>query len=74
MHGDIWKGTAAELASRGCIAVYPAQGWWKTRHALERYDQSARYALIVGIRAPEAAADLYTNVANKIGAPVIMET
>lgn len=74
LHGDIWKGTAAELASRGCIAVYPAQGWWKTRHALERYNQAARYALIVSIKAPEAAADLYTNVANQIGAPVIMET
>ena len=74
LHGDIWRGTAAELASRECIAVYPAQGWWKTRHALERYNQAARYALVVSIRAPEAAADLYTNVANKIGAPVIAET
>ena len=34
LHGDIWRGTAADLASRGFIAIYPALGWWRTRHAL----------------------------------------
>ena len=52
LHGDIWQGSAADLASRGHIAVYPALGWWRSRPALERYDQAARYALIVSIRAP----------------------
>merc|ERR1712000_246889 len=31
LHSDIWKGSAAELASRGAIAVYPSLGWWKTK-------------------------------------------
>ena len=66
LHGDIWRGTAADLASRGVIAVYPTAGWWKTRQALERYDKAARYALIVSIRAPEVDVDLYTEVANQI--------
>ena len=70
LHGDIWQGTAAELASRGAIAVYPALGWWKTRPTLERYDQQARYALVVGIRAPETDVDLYTEVANRIDLPI----
>ena len=52
LHADIWCGSAAELASRGVIGVYPAAGWWKTRHKLERYNQPARYALVVSIRAP----------------------
>ncbi len=65
LHSDIWKGTAAELASRGNIAVYPALGWWKTRHSLERYDQTARYALVVSIKAPEVDVDLYTEVENR---------
>ncbi len=73
LHGDIWRGNAADLASRGHIAVYPAPGWWKTRHALERYDQAARYALVVGIRTPETEVDLYAEVANRIGAPVAVE-
>ena len=74
LHADIWRGSAAELASRGSLAVYPAVGWWKTRQALERYDQTARYALVVSIKAPEVDVDLRTEVANQIGVPVEIET
>ena len=66
LRGDIWQGIAAALASRGAIAVYPTAGWWKTRHALERYDKAARYALVVSIKAPEVDVDLCTEVANRI--------
>lgn len=74
LHGDIWRGSAADLASRGCLAVCPAAGWWKTRQALERYDRVARYALVVSIKAPEVDVDLRTEVANRIGVAVEMET
>ena len=74
LHSDIWQGTAADLASRGAIAVYPTAGWWKTRPALERYNQKARYALVVSIKAPEIDTDLYTEVANLISAAVRVET
>ena len=70
LHGDIWRGTAADLASRGYIAVYPTTGWWKTRKALNCYDKVARYALVVGISAPEVDVDLYTEVANQIPMPI----
>ena len=75
LHGDIWRGSAAELASRGAIAVYPTSGWWKTRHALKQYDRAVRYSLVVSIRAPEVDVDLYTEVANRIevGVPVEIE-
>lgn len=73
LHSDIWQGTAAELASRGILAVYPAAGWWKTRTRLERYDKAARYSLVVSIHAPEVATDLYTAVANQIAVPVVVE-
>lgn len=73
LHSDIWRGTAADLASRGNIAVYPALGWWKTRYSLERYDQTARYALIISIKAPEVDVDLYTEVENRIATPVKVE-
>ncbi|HYF77687.1 MAG TPA: S8 family peptidase [Symbiobacteriaceae bacterium] len=66
LHCDIWKGTAAELADRGVLAVYPTLGWWKTRPRLDRYDQTARYALIVSIRAPEADVDLYNEIASQL--------
>ena len=66
LHGDIWRGSAADLANRGLIGVYPAAGWWKTRHKLERYNQIARYALVVSIRSPEVKVDLYAAVANQV--------
>ena len=70
LHQDIWRGTAAELAGRGFIAVYPAKGWWRTRPALERYNLPARYSLIVSIRTPETGVDLYNAVALQIQTPV----
>ena len=73
LHGDIWRGTAADLANRGSIAVYPTAGWWKTRPALERLDKEARYALVVSIKAPEVDVDLYSEVANLIAAKVGVE-
>ncbi|MBN9576400.1 MAG: S8 family peptidase [Alicycliphilus denitrificans] len=69
LHQDIWTGTAAELASRGFIAVYPSAGWWRTRPALERYALPARYSLVISIRTPRTDVDLYAAVAQKI--PVV---
>ncbi len=78
LHQDIWHGTAAALASRGFIAVYPAKGWWRTRQAQERYDLPARYSLIVSIRTPETNVDLYTPIAQQVAAqvavPVVVNT
>lgn len=78
LHQDIWHGTAAALASRGFIAVYPAKGWWRTRPAQERYDLPARYSLIVSIRTPETTVDLYTPIAQQVAAqvavPVVVNT
>lgn len=73
LHSDIWRGTAAELAARGVLGVYPALGWWKTRPRLERYHNEARYALIVSIRAPEVEVDLYGAIASQIGVSVHVE-
>ena len=73
LHSDVWKGSAAELASRGAIAVYPALGWWKTRPTLERSGQRVRYSLAISINAPDVDVDLYTPIANQIGVPVVIE-
>jgi hypothetical protein len=78
LHKDIWRGTAAALANRGFIAIYPAKGWWRTRPAQERYDLPARYSLVVSIRTPEADVDLYTPIALQVAAraavPVVVNT
>jgi hypothetical protein len=73
LHSDTWRGSAAELASRGSLAVYPTLGWWKTRPGLARFDKPARYSLIVSIRAPEVDVNLYNAVANQVAASVPIE-
>jgi hypothetical protein len=70
LHHDIWRGSAADLASRGFIGVYPANGWWRTRQAQERYDLPARYSLIVSIHTPSVDVDLYTPIEQIIAAQV----
>lgn len=66
LHQDVWEGTAADLASRGFVAVYPAQGWWKSRPKQERYDLPARYSLVVSIYTQETGVDLYNAVEQQI--------
>ncbi|MDE0101953.1 MAG: S8 family peptidase [Bryobacterales bacterium] len=66
VHSDIWRGTAADLASRAQVAVFPTKGWWHTRHKLGCANRVARYALTLSIRAPETSVDLLTEVANRI--------
>jgi hypothetical protein len=66
VHSDRWRGTAADLAERGHLAIYPVGGWWRERPHLERWRRRVRYALIVTIETPEIEVDIYTPVANQI--------
>ena len=63
IHRDWVEMTAAEAAESNVVAVFPRTGWWKERHYLNKFANKTRYSLIVSIRAPEAAVDLYTPVA-----------
>jgi len=62
LHHDRWVGTAADLATREHIAVYPVIGWWRERLSLERSESPARYALVVTIRTPSTTVDIYQPV------------
>lgn len=70
VHSDSWTGTAADLAARRHLAVFPVSGWWKERAQLKRYNHAMRYALVVSIHAPGVEVDLYTPVAAQIGVEV----
>lgn len=78
LHHDIWRGSAADLASSGFIGVYPSNGWWRTRQAQERYGLPARYSLIVSIHTPKVDVDLYTPIeqiiAAQVASPIIVNT
>lgn len=71
LRSNVWKGTAADLAARGKIAVVPTYGWWNRRPNLEGYIKACHYALIVSITTPET--DIYTPVANQINIPIVIE-
>jgi len=58
------------LAERDSIGVFPVSGWWKEKPGLQRWERSARYALLVSIRAPDVEVDLYTAIANRLAIPI----
>lgn len=66
IHSDRWEGTAAELAERGFIGVYPVIGWWRERHQIGRWGRMAWYSLVVTIKTPETKMDIYNPVATMI--------
>jgi hypothetical protein len=72
VHTNLWTGTAADLAARGHIAVFPTYGWWNKRPNLKAYDKTSHYALVATIHTPET--DIYTPVATSIRVPIIIET
>jgi hypothetical protein len=74
VHSDIWEGTAADLAARGLIAIYPVTGWWKELQARDQSDLGARYALLISIETPIQDVDIWTPVAIEVGVPIIIET
>ena len=70
LHSDIWVGTAADLAERGVIGVFPIGGWWKDQPKRDRSQFGARYALIVTIETDAEGVDIWTPVAQEISVPV----
>jgi hypothetical protein len=50
------------VARSGKIVVYPVSGWWREQKHLGRYDQPARYTLLVSIRSRKTNTDLDTMV------------
>ena len=72
VRSNTWTGSAADLAARGCIVVFPTYGWWNKRPNLEGYTKSSHYALIATITTPEI--DIYTPVATAINIPIVIET
>lgn len=66
IHSDIWRGTAAELATSNIVSVYPVGGWWKDRAYLKKWNKKVRYSLVVSISTPKTEVDLYTPIVTEI--------
>jgi hypothetical protein len=66
VHSDRWRGRAVDLAARGKIVVYPTMGWWRESRLHERWESTARYALIVSIATPSTDVELYETIETQI--------
>lgn len=73
VHSDVWSGTAADLAARGEIAVYPVGGWWKEASGIDRDTRNVRYSVVVSIETPDVDVDLWAPVAAQVAVPIDIE-
>jgi hypothetical protein len=66
IHSDTWTGTAQELIERKNVAIYPVGGWWKERVSADRWNNPARYSLVISLSTPTLDTDMYTPIAEQI--------
>jgi len=66
VHSDWWRGTGADLAASGYIAVYPVIGWWRERPSLKGFEKKARYSLIVNLESDDKEIPIYASVETAI--------
>ena len=66
IHSDCIILKGADMAACGHIAIYPVIGWWRERHGQCRYNDIARYSLVISLETKKADVDIYTPVATAI--------
>ncbi|SAL18528.1 hypothetical protein AWB64_01259 [Caballeronia sordidicola] len=74
LHSDTWTGTAAQLATKSQIAVFPVGGWWKDWKEVRQWDSEARYALVVSLKvADDIETDIYTPIATVVEQKAVVD-
>jgi hypothetical protein len=74
LHTDVWTATAADVAQRGVVAVFPVSGWWKDRPDRNRSDDDAHNSVIASFETLGQDVDIGTPVAAEVGIPIGIET
>jgi hypothetical protein len=69
---DFITTSGVELSRRNILAVYPKNGWYRTRRQLGKIESIVRYSLIITIETPEQEIDLYLPVFNMVQAVVLI--
>jgi hypothetical protein len=62
IHSDVWIGSAQDLADMHTIAICPVGGWWKYRTGMDRWQNDARYSLLISLEVPDIELDIYSEV------------
>lgn len=73
LHSDCWTGSAFDLAEKWAICVYPVSGWWKDEKSKDRSNFGVRHALVASIESKAEDLDIWTPVAQQIGATIKVE-
>lgn len=73
VHSDFRIQNAIDLCDSNMIGIFPANGWWRKRSHLKRYNKKIRYSLVVSLSTPKASIDLYTPIIAQIKIPVETE-
>jgi hypothetical protein len=74
IHSDVWSGSAAELADKSDIAIFPVGGWWKDWAGGDGQGAVVRYSLIVSLEiAGSVDIDLYTPIQAELAIPVTID-
>lgn len=74
LHCDMWNGPAIELLRRDTLCIKPVNGWWRLRAARETVNKTARYALVVTLKARKFDVDLYTPISSAVTIPSVVTT
>lgn len=61
--------SGADLSTRHVMAVYPKNGWYKTRKKLGLANKQVRYSLVVSIETEETEINIYNPVIELIAIP-----
>lgn len=70
LHCDLWRGRAIDLALHDAIGVFPVTGWWKTHAGQKRFNDKARYALVISISAPGQTVDMHSEISAHVAAKI----
>jgi hypothetical protein len=73
VHSDVWRGTAADIANAGRVAVFPVSGWWRYLESQHRWNSEARYALLITLRTPDIDVDIYSQIETLVETQVEVE-
>ena len=74
LHCDVWTGPAIELLRRDTLCIKPVNGWWRNRASTEICNRKSRYALILTLKARNAALDIYNPIRTFIDIQSVVET
>ncbi|MBR9832716.1 S8 family peptidase [bacterium] len=71
---DFYNTSGAELSNRFYLAVYPKNGWYRSRKKLNKFDSKVKYSLIITIETVKMDVDIYSPIETLIKTTIPITT